>query len=84
VFRAAAAREEGHLRRAQDDIDRALAQDPEDADALLERGILRQRRGDTRGAREDWQRAMELDPDSATGDLAQQNLALLEAGPERR
>ena len=84
VFRAAAAREEGHLRRAQDDIDRALAQDPEDADALLERGILRQRRGDTRGARADWQRAMELDPDSATGDLAQQNLALLEAGPERQ
>ena len=84
VYRAAAWRNLGKLDLAQDDIDRALAQDGDNPDALLERGILRQRRGDPEGARRDWQRAVELSPDSATADLAQQNLALLEAGPERR
>ena len=84
VLRAAAWRHLDHLDLAQDDVDRALALDPEDADALLERGILRQRRGDRAGARADWERAIELSPDTATGDLAQQNIALLDAGPERR
>ena len=84
VFRGAAWRHLGHLELAQDDIDRAFMQDPESPDALLERGILRQRRGDREGARTDWERAIALSPNTATGDLAQQNLALLEAGPERR
>jgi tetratricopeptide (TPR) repeat protein len=84
VMRAASWRQLNQLALAQDDIDRAFAEDGDDPDALLERGIIRQRRGDAAGARSDWQRAMELAPDTATGDLAQQNLALLEAGPERR
>lgn len=84
VFRGAAWRHLGHPELAQDDIDRAFAQDPENPDALLERGILRQRRGDRDGARRDWEHAIALSPDTATGDLAQQNLALLEAGPDRR
>ena len=84
VFRAAAYRQLNKLDLAQDDIDRAIGLDPENADALLERGILRQRRGDRAGARKDWEQAMQLSPDTATGDLAQQNLALLDAGPERR
>ncbi len=84
VVRAASRRRLEQLDMARDDVDRALALDPEDPDALLERGILRQRRGDPAGARQDWERAIALSPDTATGDLAQQNLALLEAGPERR
>lgn len=84
VLRAAAWRHLDQLDLAQDDVDRAFAMDPENADALLERGILRQRRGDTAGARRDWELATQLSPDSATGDLAQQNLALLDAGPDRR
>jgi len=84
IYRGAAWRHLNQLELAQDDIDRAFTQDPENPDALLERGILRQRRGDREGARKDWERAIELSPDSATGDLAQQNLALLEAGPDRR
>ncbi len=84
VLRAAAWRHLGLLDLAQDDIDRAIAIDPEDAEALLERGVLRQRRNDWTGARRDWERAIELAPDSATADLAEQNLALLEAGPARR
>ncbi len=84
VLRAAAWRHMGHLDLAQDDVDRALAQEPENPEGFLERGILRQRRGDRAGARADWTRAKSLAPDSATSDLAEQNLALLEAGPERR
>jgi len=83
VFRGAAWRHLNQMGLAQDDIDRAFAQDPDNPDALLERGILRQRRGDRDGARQDWERAIALLPNSATGDLAQQNLALLEAGPDQ-
>lgn len=81
VLRAAAWRHLGQLGLAQEDIDRAIAIDPDNAEAMLERGILRQRRDDPAGAREDWERAIVLAPDSATADLAEQNLALLEAGP---
>ena len=84
VFRGAAWRHLNQMGLAQDDIDRAFALDPENADVLLERGILRQRRGDREGARRDWEHAIALAPNNATGDLAQQNLALLEAGPSRR
>ncbi len=84
VLRASSWRQLGQLDLADDDVERALALDPDDPDALLERGILRQRRGNPTGARSDWERAVALAPDTATADLAQQNLALLEAGPERR
>jgi tetratricopeptide (TPR) repeat protein len=84
VLRGSAWRHDGQLDLARDDIDRALAQDPENAEAYLERGILRQRRGNFDGAHADWERAMKLAPDSPTADLAQQNLALLEAGPARQ
>ena len=84
VFRAAAWRHLNQLSLAQDDVDRAFVLDAENPDALLERGILRQRQGDRAGARKDWEQAVALAPDTATGDLAQQNLALLDAGPERR
>ncbi len=84
VLRAAAWRHLGHLDLAQDDVDRALAREPENPEAFLERGILRQRRGDRKGAEHDWIEAKSLAPDSATSDLAEQNLALLEAGPERQ
>ncbi len=84
VFRGAAWRHLDQMGLAQDDIDRAFALEPENADVLLERGILEQRRGDREGARRDWEHAIALAPSNATGDLAQQNLSLLEAGPSRR
>lgn len=84
VLRAAAWRHAGQLGLATDDITRALKIDPDYPEALLERGILRQRRGDLAGANADWQRVVELAPDTATADLAQQNLSLLEAGPRAR
>ncbi|HTW27068.1 MAG TPA: tetratricopeptide repeat protein [Acetobacteraceae bacterium] len=84
VYRAAAWRHLDQPARAEADIDRAIALDPGNADALLERGILRQLRGDRDGARADWEQAEHLDPDSATADLAQQDLALLDAGPSQQ
>ncbi len=84
VLRGSAWRNEDKVDLAQADIDRAIDIDPDDPEALLERGILRQRKGDAAGAQADWERAITLDPDSTAADLAQQNLALLEAGPDRR
>ena len=84
VLRAAAYRSLGRFKEAQADIDDAIAEAPDDPAALLERGILRQRRGDLDGARDDWQRAMDLSPDSGTADAAEQNIALLDAGPDDR
>jgi tetratricopeptide (TPR) repeat protein len=84
VFRAAAHRRLDRVDQAAEDVARALALAPENAEALLERGIIRQLTGDTAGARADWEMAIRQAPDSATADLAQQNLALNEAGPRRR
>jgi tetratricopeptide (TPR) repeat protein len=84
VLRGAAWRHLGQLDLARDDVDRSLELDPQNAEALLERGILRQRRDDTSGARADWEQAITIAPDTPTADLAQQNLALLEAGPTRQ
>jgi Flp pilus assembly protein TadD len=83
VLRGSAWRHLGQLDLAEDDIARALTMDPENPEGLLERGIIRQRRNDATGARADWEHAIALAPDSPTADLAQQNLALLEAGPDR-
>ncbi len=83
ILRATAWRNLGRIADARTDIDAAAALDPDNADLLLERGIIRQRTGDLAGARADWQRAAELAPDTPTGDLAQQNLALLQAGPQQ-
>ncbi len=82
--RASALRHLGRLDEAEADIEHAIAIDPDNPEALLERGILRQRRDDRAGARTDWERTIVLAPDTTTADLAQQNLALLEAGPERK
>jgi tetratricopeptide (TPR) repeat protein len=84
VSRAALWRRLGYLADARNDVDAALTLSPDDAEALLERGILRQRMGDRAGARADWERVRGADPGSRTADLAEQNLSLLEAGPERR
>jgi Flp pilus assembly protein TadD len=81
VLRGAAWRHEGKLDRAVADVGHALSLEPQNPEALLERGIIRQRNGDAAGARADWNSAMAVAPGSAAADLAQQNLALLNAGP---
>jgi len=80
-LRATAHRRRGEIAQAAADIALACAEDPDNPDALLERGIIRQREGDRAGARQDWQKVADHAPDTPAADLAQQNLALLEAGP---
>lgn len=84
VLRAAIWRRQNRLDLAAADMERAIELDPDDPEALLERGILRQLQGDREGARADWLHAKALDPDGTVGDLADQNLALLDAGPNQR
>ncbi len=84
IWRAAAQRRLEQLRPAEDSISNALRLSPRNVEALLERGILRQLRGEAGDARRDWERVLELAPDSAAADLAAQNLALIEAGPSLR
>lgn len=84
VYRAAALRHLDRIDLAAQAAERALTLVPDNAEALLERGIIRQMKGDTDGARADWEAAIRVAPDSPAADLAQQNLALNEAGPNRR
>jgi len=84
LTRAAVWRRLDRPEQAKGDIDRAADIAPTDAEVLLERGIQRQQSGDLAGAREDWRRVVDIDPDSHAADLAEQNLALLDAGPVRR
>ena len=84
VFRAAAWRHLGRLRKAGDDLDRAFVLDAQSPEAHLERGILRQRRGDNAGAQEDWDAVVALSPGTQTADLAQHDLARMQAELDRR
>lgn len=67
-------------RHAAANVAHALTLAPQNPEALLECGIIRQRNGDATGARADWNSAMKVAPGSAAAGLAQQNLALLDAG----
>ncbi len=83
VYRASAYRLLQTLDLANDDINEAVRLDPTDADAYLERGIIRQLRKDTSGARADWQKAMTLGAGTPTADEAAANLGQLDRpGPQ--
>jgi tetratricopeptide (TPR) repeat protein len=84
VVRATAYRKLDRIDAARADIDAACTVLPDEPEALLERGILRERLGDLDGARSDWSRILSVSPDTPEADLAQQDLALLDAGPEAR
>ncbi len=84
VVRASAYRALDRLVQAHADIEAACAAAPDAPDALLERGVVRERLGDLDGARQDWTRILSVSPDAREADQAQQDLALLDAGPEAR
>jgi len=77
VLRATAHRYAEALDEAKYDIARALAIDPRDGDALLERGILKRLGGDNEGARDDWEKVAEYHRGTHVGELALDNLELL-------
>lgn len=84
ITRATAFRRLERLGEAKADIDAACLLEPDEPAALLERGILRERAGDEDGARTDWDRIVSLSPDTHEADMAQQDLALLDAGPSEK
>ena len=79
VLRAAAYRQVNAPDLAVDDVARAISLQPQFPDAYLERGTLRAMKGDYDGAREDWNRVKQLAPGSFAANLAQSDLAKLEA-----
>ncbi len=84
VFRASALRNMERVEDAMRAIQQALAATPDNPEALLERGILHQLRGEEGAAREDWERVISVAPETPAAELAQQNLALNEAGLPQR
>jgi len=79
VLRAAAYRQLDSIDLAADDVARAITLQPQFPDAYLERGTLRAIKGDYDGARADWNHVKELAPNSFATQLAQQDLAKLNA-----
>jgi len=78
VMRATAYRKLQQPDLARDNIDLALKADPNDPDALLERGTQRAESGDKDGARADWMKTIEIAPDSPAADDARDGLAKLD------
>jgi tetratricopeptide (TPR) repeat protein len=78
VMRATAYRKLQQPDLAKDNVDLALNADPNDPDALLERGTQRAEAGDKNGARADWLKTIEIAPDSPAADDARDGLAKLD------
>src|SRR5262249_48885958 len=78
VYRASAYRFVDSPELAQDDLAAAIALDPRNPEAYLERGILRRLANDTAGARQDWLMTVRLAGGTPTAAAAQRNLELLD------
>jgi len=78
VLRATAYRKLQQPDLAKDNIEMALKADPNDPDALLERGTQRAEAGDRDGARADWVQLIEIAPDSPAAEDARAGLASLD------
>jgi tetratricopeptide (TPR) repeat protein len=78
ILRATAYRKLEQPDLAKDNIELALKADPNDPDALLERGTQRAEAGDRDGARADWVKLIEVAPDSPAADDARDGLAKLD------
>ena len=82
IFRASAYRYVDALDLAKEDIARGLELDPNNAEALLERGILRRLTGDPEGARADWLKVVSLIQNTPAAEAAQANLEALDVKAE--
>lgn len=78
TLRAKAYRKLGQPDLAKDNVEMALKADPNDPDALLERGTQRAEAGDRDGAREDWVKLIEIAPDSYAAEGARTGLAAID------
>lgn len=78
VLRAAAYRRLESLDLAKTDIQRALALEPNNPDALVESGILARVTGNDSAARTLWMTVLRSAPESAAADIARANLAKMD------
>jgi Tfp pilus assembly protein PilF len=79
ILRARAHRALGDLVSARNDVNAALNLEPENAEALLERGQVRQDSGDIKGARADWLRVKTQTGSPELQGAARHRLAELDA-----
>jgi tetratricopeptide (TPR) repeat protein len=68
---------------ARDLVEQALAIEPNNPDALLERGILRRLANDKTGAKSDWERVVQIAKGTPAADAAQANLKRLASGTDK-
>jgi len=78
AFRASALRHLGRLEQAMTAIQHALALNPGNPSARLERGILRSQMGDPAGARADWLNIVKQHGGTPAADAAQSHLQQIE------
>ncbi len=83
VLRAGAYRQLGRNADGLVDVTRALTLQPDDIEALLERGILNVRLTRYAQARSDWDRVIALAPDGHEAYLARQDEAVLDSDPDQ-
>ena len=83
VLRAGARRALNRIKDARADIDAALALEPRNTEALVERGSLKLIAGDKAGARADWLQVLLTAPDGPAGDEARRRIEDLEVHPDR-
>ena len=81
AFRASACRHVDAMELAMEDANLALTEDPENPEALLERGIAHRLLGDFNAARADWLRLIDLHDGRPVAEMARRNLELLDATP---
>jgi regulator of sirC expression with transglutaminase-like and TPR domain len=82
ILRASAYRFVEATELAMEDIARVLESEPQNAEAIFERGMLRAIAGEIDAARGDWQQVVQLVPGSATAEAAQANLEATAPVPE--
>lgn len=78
VLRASAYRCVEAYDLAREDVDKALQMRPDDPEALLERGSIRNATGDPDGARADWLKVAQDAAGTPAADVAQMNLERLD------
>ena len=74
TFRASAWRRVEALELAEKDVAAALKRRPDYPEALLERGLIHEARGNAAGARSDWQRVLEIAIEGPLTEAARRNL----------
>jgi len=83
ISRATAYRQLGQNAKGLADVNRALALESDNVEALLERGILETRLAHYAEARHDWDRVIALSPDGHAAYLARQDEAVLDSDPDQ-